>query len=104
MVTAVLSGAERGGADTVRNAAGGAAPGVAGDRLRRFNGMLVRAREQDNLPAHLQEPQDLGLPLQILHPKPVNFILFFQIKLPFTISSSSSLSFNSSRTYHTCNY
>lgn len=41
MPAAILSSAEGGGADAVRNAAGGAAAGVAGDRLRRFHGLLV---------------------------------------------------------------
>uniref|UniRef100_A0A453QJ68 Uncharacterized protein n=1 Tax=Aegilops tauschii subsp. strangulata TaxID=200361 RepID=A0A453QJ68_AEGTS len=68
---AVLPGAGGGGGggDAVRDAAGGAAAGVAADRVRGVDGVLVRAREPDHLPHHLQAPPGLEQALQDLHQK-----------------------------------
>ncbi|KAL5660561.1 hypothetical protein ACJX0J_027686, partial [Zea mays] len=50
-----------------RDAARGAAAGVATDRVRGVRGVLVRAREPHHMPRHLPAPPRLGPPLQDRH-------------------------------------
>lgn len=69
------AGGGGGGGDAVRDAAGGAAAGVAADRLRGVHGVLVRARQPDHLPHHLQAPQGMGPTLQALHTEQVRQLL-----------------------------
>lgn len=65
---AVLPGAARGGRHAVRAADGGAAAGVAGHRVRRLRGLLVRAPQPHRQHRALQAPPPLGARLPRLHP------------------------------------
>ena len=65
-------GGGRGGGGAVRDAEGGAAAGVAADRVRGIHGVLVRARESHHLPHHLPPAPRLGPPLQDLHQEQVH--------------------------------
>ena len=69
----VGGGRRSGGA--VRDAPRGAAAGVAADRVRGLDGVLVRAREPHHLPHHLPPAPRLGPPLQDLHQEQVAFFI-----------------------------
>ena len=65
---ALLPGAARRGGDAVRAPDGGAAAGVAADRVRRLGGVLVRAPQPHRQHRALQAPPPLGARLPRLHP------------------------------------
>ena len=68
---AILSGARRGEGGAVRDAAGGAEEAVAANNVWGVDVVLVRAREQDDLPVNLQKSPVVGIPLQTHHSEQV---------------------------------
>jgi len=72
---ALLPGAARRGGDAVRAPDGGAAAGVAADRVRRLGGVLVRAPQPHRQHRALQAPPPLGARLPRLHPLQVGYQL-----------------------------
>lgn len=74
--TALFSGAGGRRSDAIRDEKGRSEARVAIDRLRGIDGLLVRARQPYDLPAHMQEPPAVGIPHQASHQKQVSPLVY----------------------------
>lgn len=74
--TALFSGAGGRRSNAICDEKGRSEARVAVDRFRGVDGLLVRARQPYDLPAHMQEPPVVGISHQAYHQKQVNLLLY----------------------------